>query len=70
MFEIFLEALIIVVFMYILLYMIIGKASGLFWEFVLKGILTILIMGFISFIFVYLFTGFQREKKDEKEKYF
>ena len=58
MFEIFLEALIIVVFMYILLYMIIGKASGLFWEFVLEGILTILIMGFISFIFVYLFTGF------------
>lgn len=58
MFEIFLEALIIVVFMYILLYLIIGKASGLFWEFVLKGILTILIGAFLLFVMVYLLIGF------------
>ena len=58
MFEIFLEFLIIVVFMYILMYLFIGKASGLFWSFVLEGILAILIMGFISFIFLYLFIGF------------
>ena len=38
-FEAFLEFLIIVVIMYILLYLIIGKASGLFWGFVLGGIL-------------------------------
>lgn len=58
MFEVFLEFLIIVVFMYILMYLFIGKASGLFWSFVIDGILAILIIGFVSFIFVYLFIGF------------
>lgn len=58
MFEVFLEFLIIVIFMYILMYLFIGKASGLFWSFVIDGILAILIIGFVSFIFLYLFIGF------------
>lgn len=56
--ENYLGFLIIGVFLFFLMYVAIGKASGLFWKFVLEGVLTILIMGFISFIFVYLFTGF------------
>ena len=63
MFEVFLEFLIIVIFMYILMYLFIGKASGLFWSFVIDGILAILIIGFVSFIFLYLFIGFQKEKR-------
>lgn len=58
MFEVFLEFLIIVIFMYILMYLFIGNASGLFWSFVIDGILAILIIGFVSFIFLYLFIGF------------
>ena len=63
MFEVFLEFLIIVVFMYILMYLFIGKASGLFWKFVLEGVLTILIGAFLLFVFMYLLIGFQREKR-------
>ena len=58
MVEAFLEFLIIVVFMYILMYLFIGKASGLFWDFVIGGILTILIVAFLLFVMAYLVFGF------------
>lgn len=45
-------------FLFLLLYVAIGKAGGLFWEFVLEGILTILIGAFLLFVLVYLVIGF------------
>ena len=57
-FEHFLEFLMVGVFLFLLMYVAIGKASGLFLEFVLEGILTILIWLFLVFIFVYLFISF------------
>jgi len=48
----------VIAFLFLLMYVAIGKASGLFWEFVLKGILTILIGVFLLFILVHLVIGF------------
>lgn len=41
-----------------LLYLMIGKASGLFWSFVLEGILSVSILVILSFVWVYLAIGF------------
>lgn len=57
-FENFIEFLMVIAFLFLLMYVAIGKASGLFWEFVLKGILTILIGVFLLFILVHLVIGF------------
>lgn len=57
-FENFLEFLMVGAFLFLLMYVAFGKASGLFWEFVLEGILTILIGLFLLFILVYLVIGF------------
>ena len=44
--------------LYFLLYLMIGKASGLFWSFVLEGILSVSILVILSFVWVYLAIGF------------
>jgi hypothetical protein len=36
----------------------IGKASGLFWSFVLEGVLSVSILVILSFVWVYLAIGF------------
>jgi hypothetical protein len=41
-----------------LLYLMIGKASGLFWSFVLEGVLSVSILVILSFVWVYLAIGF------------
>ena len=41
-----------------LLYLMIGKASGLFWSFVLEGILSVSTLVILSFVWVYLAIGF------------
>lgn len=56
--ENFLEFLMVGVFLFFLMYLVIGKASGLFWQFVLEGVLTILIGAFLLFVMVYLLIGF------------
>ena len=56
--ENYLGFLIIGVFLFFLMYVAIGKASGLFWKFVLEGVLTILIGAFLLFVFMYLLIGF------------
>lgn len=41
-----------------LLYLMIGKASGLFWSFVLEGVLSVSILVILSFVWVYLAISF------------
>ena len=56
--ENFLEFLMVGVFIYFLLYLVIGNKSGLFWGFVLEGILSVSILVILSFVWVYLAIGF------------
>ena len=41
-----------------LLYLMIGKASGLFWSYVLEGVLSVSILVILSFVWLYLAIGF------------
>ena len=54
----FLEFLMVGVFIYFLLYLVIGNKNGLFWSFVLEGILSVSILVILSFVWVYLAIGF------------
>ena len=56
--ENFLEFLMVGVFIYFLLYLVIGNKSGLFWSFVLEGVLSVSILVILSFVWVYLAIGF------------
>ena len=54
----YLEILIVGGVLCFLLYLMIGKASGLFWSFVLEGVLSVLIIAVLSFVWLYLAIGF------------
>ena len=56
--ENYLGILMVGVVLYFLLYLMIGKASGLFWSFVLEGILSVSIIVILSFVWLYLAIGF------------
>lgn len=56
--ENYLGILMVGVVLYFLLYLMIGKASRLFWSFVLEGILSVSILVILSFVWVYLAIGF------------
>ena len=56
--ENYLGILMVGVVLYFLLYLMICKASGLFWSFVLEGILSVSILVILSFVWVYLAIGF------------
>ena len=56
--EKFLEFLMVGIFIYFLLYLVVGKASELFWSFVLEGILSFSILVILSFVWLYLAIGF------------
>lgn len=56
--EKFLEFLMVGIFIYFLLYLMIGKASGLFWSYVLEGVLSVSILVILSFVWLYLAIGF------------
>lgn len=56
--ENFLEFLMVGVFIYFLMYLVIGNKNGLFWSFVLEGILSVSILVILSFVWLYLAIGF------------
>lgn len=56
--ENYLEFLVVGIFIYFLLYLVVGNKGGLFWGFVLEGILSVSILVVLSFVWVYLAIGF------------
>jgi hypothetical protein len=56
--ENYLEFIVIGIFIYFLLYLVVGNEGGLFWSFVLEGILSVSILVVLSFVWVYLAIGF------------
>lgn len=56
--EKYLEFIVVGVLLYFLLYLVIGNEGGLFWSFVLEGILSVSILVILSFVWAYLAIGF------------